>query len=572
MTTIIERDVEIPMRDGTILRADVYRPAEGGAHPVLLSRLPYDKSLPVAVGVIPDPLRATAAGYVFVICDTRGRFASDGVFTPFVHEAEDGYDTVEWVAAQAWSNGAVGMIGGSYVGYTQWMAASTEPPHLRAIAPVVTTSDLHDGWVGEGGASSLWFNLSWLLAALGPDVVARRAPGDTARAARLTDTIDHIAGHLPALPGAVDPALDDALVGDLYRTWLAHPERDAYWRALSPREAHSRIRVPAFNVAGWYDVFVGGSLENYTGMRANGATETAREGQRLVVGPWRHGEPSLADPAGEVVFGIGSSAIGIDLAGLQLRFFDRWLKGIQPSPADDPAVRLFVMGENRWRDEAEWPLARAVVTDHYLRSDGTLSLERPAAHELPETYIADPNDPVPTVGGNLCCAQLVHPPAAFDQREVEARDDVLVYSTEPLMANVEVTGPVSALIFVGSTAPDFDVTAKLVDVEPDGFARNIAEGILRARYRKGVEHAIPLAPGEIAELRVDLQATSNLFLVGHRIRLEIAASNWPRFDRNPQTGGVIAEATELRPARQTVFHDAGRPSRLRLPIVPRGSV
>lgn len=570
MSLIVERDVAVPMRDGTILRADVYRPAEGGPHPVLLSRLPYDKSLPTSVGVAPDPLRATAAGHVLILQDTRGRFASGGEFSPFVHEADDGYDTVEWAAVQPWSNGAVGMIGGSYVGYTQWMAAASEPPHLRAIAPIVAPSDLHDGWVGEGGAVSQWFNTSWLLG-VASDIVARQGPGDVARAARLTEALDHIADHLPALPGAVGPALDGAFVGDIYRTWLAHPERDGYWRALSPREAHPRIRVPAFNVAGWYDVFVGGSLDNYIGLRARGATPAARDGSRLVVGPWCHAAPLLADPAGEVLFGLGSSGAAIDLPGLQLRFFDRWLKGIEPGAGDDPAVRLFVMGENRWRDEADWPLARAIPTDYHLRAAGALSAEPPAADEAPDTFRADPNDPVPTLGGNLCGLQLVHPPGAFDQRPIEAREDVLVYSTEPLTADVEVTGPVSAWICVASSAPDFDVTAKLVDVAPDGFARNVAEGIRRARYRLGMDRAVPLAPGEVAEIAVDMHATANLFRAGHRIRLEIAASNWPRFDRNPQTGGVIAEATELRPARQTIFHDAARPSRLRLPIVPRGS-
>ncbi len=570
-TIVVERDVPATMRDGTVLRADVYRPAEGGPHPVLLCRLPYDKSLPIAVGVMPDPLRATAAGYVFVIQDTRGRFASDGEFEPFVHEAQDGYDSVEWAADQPWSNGEVGMIGGSYVGYTQWMAASTAPPHLRAIAPIVATSDLHDAWIGEGGAASLWFNTSWLLASLGPDMVARHAPGDKAREDRLVEAIDHMAQHLPALPGTVDPALDGAFVGDIYRSWLAHPERDAFWRSLSPREAHPRIGVPAFNVAGWYDVFLGGSLENFTGMRANGATPAARDGQRLVVGPWRHAAPLLADPAGDVMFGLASAGASLDLATLQLRFFDRWLKGIQPDPADatnDSPVRLFVMGADRWRNETDWPLARAVATDYHLHADGLLSPAAPAADEAPDTFMADPNDPVPTLGGNLCCWQLVQPPGAFDQREIEARDDVLVYSTAPLPEEVEVTGPLIAHVFVASTAPDFDVTAKLVDVAPDGFARNVAEGIRRARYRAGTDRAALLPPGEIAQIEVDLLATANVFLAGHRIRVEIAASNWPRFDRNPQTGGVIAEATELRPARQTVFHDAIRRSRIVLPIVP----
>lgn len=323
-------------------------------------------------------------------------------------------------------------------------------------------------------------------------------------------------------------------------------------------------------------------------MRATGATDAARAGTRLVVGPWRHALPLLADPAGEVVFGRRSEGANLDLEGIQLRWFDRWLKPDQAGtpPASDgaadpaePPVRLFIMGANAWRDETEWPLARAVPTDYHLRSggranglggDGRLSLDAPLPEELPDTFIADPADPVPTNGGNLCCWQLVEPPGAFDQTEIEVRDDVLVYSTGPLTEDLEVTGLVQLHVFVSSTAPDFDVTGKLVDVDPDGFARNVCEGIRRARYRAGTDREVPLPVGEVAEITVDLVATANLFRVGHSIRLEVAASNWPRFERNPQTGGPIAAATELRAARQTVFHDTVRPSRLRLPIVPPG--
>jgi putative CocE/NonD family hydrolase len=264
------------------------------------------------------------------------------------------------------------------------------------------------------------------------------------------------------------------------------------------------------------------------------------------------------------------------MAGIQLRFFDRWVRGMTDA-APEARVRLFVMGTNVWRDEEAWPLARAVVTDHYLRSggranaldgDGLLSTDAPPAGELPDTFVSDPNDPVPTRGGNLCCWQTVVEPGSFDQRDIEARDDVLIYSTPPLAADLEVTGPVTLTVFVSSTAPDFDVTAKLVDVWPDGLARNLCEGITRARYRHGTDHEELLTTGDIAEITVDLIATSNVFKAGHRIRLEVAASNWPRFDRNSQTGGPIAGETELRPARQTVHHDAAHPSRLRLPIVP----
>lgn len=570
------RDLEVPMRDGTILRADLFLPDREGPFPALLQRTPYDKSGAIDIAGAPDERRATAAGYAVVRQDTRGRYASDGAFVPFEHEADDGFDTVEWVAAQDWCDGNVGMFGASYVGYTQWTAASRRPPHLRAIAPVVATSDLHDFWIHEGGAPSLWFNQSWIMGSLGPDMTMRAFPGDGERLARLITAIDHLGDHLPPTPGAIDPALEDAGLVAAYRTWIEHPTRDDYWKALSPRESWDAIEVPSLNVAGWFDCFVGGSLANYTGMTATGGSAEAREGQRLIVGPWRHAFPLLADPAGQAVFGIGAGGAGIAMAGIQLRFFDRWVRGMTDAPAE-ARVKLFVMGTNVWRDEEAWPLARAVATDHYLRSggranslhgDGSLSTDAPPADELPDTFVSDPTDPVPTRGGNLCCWQTIEEPGSFDQRDVEARDDVLVYQTPPLAADVEVTGPVTLIVHVSSTAPDFDVTAKLVDVWPDGLARNLCEGITRARYRNGTDHAELLTPGDVAEIAVDLVATSNVFKAGHRIRLEVAASNWPRFDRNSQTGGPIAGETELRVARQTVHHDAAHPSRLRLPIVP----
>jgi putative CocE/NonD family hydrolase len=579
VSMVVDRDVEARMRDGTVLRADVYRPAEGGPFPVLLMRTPYDRSQPLAVGAIPDPLTATARGYAVVLQDTRGRFGSEGAFVPFVHEAHDGYDTVEWVASESWCDGNVGMIGPSYVGYTQWMAASQQPPHLRAISPMVATSDLHDFWVYEGGAQSLWFGVSWLMASLGQDLVARRAPGDAARAALLVDAIDHMADHLPRVQGAMPSVFEDALSADIYRTWLDHPERDDFWRGLSPREAHARITVPVFNTAGWFDVFVGGSLANHAGMTSAATTDAARSGCRLVVGPWRHAHPLLADPAGDVTYGLDSSAAKMDLPGMQLAFFDRWLRGaVAPAAVDDPPVRLFILGEGRWRNEVAWPLARAVETGFHLRSggsanssqgDGRLDLQAPDEVEPADSFLADPADPVPTVGGNLCCWQLVNEPGSFDQRGVEDRQDVLVYSTAPLVSDLEVTGPVVLRVFVSSEAPDFDVTAKLLDVRPDGRALNLAEGIRRVRYRDGTDWPVLLPVGEVAEVQVDLIATANLFRAGHRIRLEVAASNWPRFDANPQTGASPDSASAPRVARHTVHHDAARPSCLVLPVVPR---
>ncbi len=579
VSMVVDRDVEAAMRDGTVLRADVYHPATGGPFPTLLVRTPYDRSLPLAVGAIPDPLTATARGYAVVIQDTRGRYASDGEFVPFVHEAHDGHDSVEWVATQAWSDGNVGMCGASYVGYAQWMAASQRPPHLRAIAPVVATSDLHDFWIYEGGALSLWFDVSWLTASLGGDLLEKRRPGDVARSASRVRATDHLAEHVPAAQGVVPEHLVDADSAHIYRTWLDHPERDDYWRALSPREAYPRIDVPVFNTAGWFDVFIGGSLASHTGMTTVGGSDAARGGSRLVVGPWRHGQPLAADPAGGTAFGLDSTASGIELIELQLRFFDRWLRGIDaPTTELDPPVRLFVMGEDRWRAEEAWPLARAVATAFHLRSaghansrmgDGRLDLVAPGPDEPADTFLADPTHPVPTLGGNLCCWQIVHDPGSFDQQAVEARADVLVYTTEPLVEDLEVTGPVRLLVNVSSEAADFDVTAKLVDVRPDGRAYNLAEGIRRVRYRAGTERPELLPVGEVAEVEVDLIATANVFRVGHRIRLEVAASNWPRFDANPQTGGRPGDGTAPRIARHTVHHDVLRPSRLILPVVPR---
>ena len=298
-----------------------------------------------------------------------------------------------------------------------------------------------------------------------------------------------------------------------------------------------------------------------------------------MVGPWRHAQPLLADPAGDATYGLASGAGQMGLVGMQLAFFDRWLRGAEPPTAsDDPPVRLFILGEDRWRDEAAWPLARAVATDFFLRSggsansshgDGRLDIVAPDAEEPADSFRADPADPVPTIGGNLCCWQIVNEPGSFDQRGVEERQDVLVYSTAPLEADLEVTGPVALRVFVSSEAPDFDVTAKLLDVRPDGRAFNLAEGIRRVRYRDGTDWPVLLPVGEVAEIEVDLIATANLFRAGHRIRLEVAASNWPRFDANPQTGAAADSGSQPRVARHTVHHDAAHRSRLVLPVVPR---
>jgi hypothetical protein len=361
-----------------------------------------------------------------------------------------------------------------------------------------------------------------------------------------------------------------------YDDWLAHSDYDDYWKAISIEEAHSRITVPAFNFGGWYDIFVGGTIRNYTRMSEFGATEKARNGQRLVLGPWAHS--SMDEPMiGEHDFGARSSATAQDIQGQILRFYDHWLYGEDNGVDDESPIRIFVMGDNRWRTEDEWPLDRAEMVGYYLSSDGQantlngngrLSLDTPT-DEPPDVFLYNPIDPVPTSGGQLCCEPGFAPTGAFDQRIVETRPDVLVYTSEELDQDTEVTGPVIVTLFASSSAVDTDFTAKLVDIRPDGYARNLTDGIIRARYRTPQSPATLIEPGTVFEYTIDLWATSNVFKKYHRIRLEISSSNFPRFDRNTNTGGPIGTETDFVSAMQTVHHSAQYPSRITLPIIPR---
>ncbi len=580
---VVERDVPVAMRDGTVLQTDVYRPAGVGRFPVLLQRTPYNKETGGLSLVQTDTFRAVRQGYAVVIQDCRGRYRSDGDFTPFLQEIADGYDAVEWCGAQPWSDGNVGMYGTSYVGATQWLAAVAAPPSLKAIAPAFTASDYYEGWTYQGGALQWGFMCNWVVPFLtSADLVrtnAREGVADfEAWRETLIDAVDganETAMTLPLRDIPVNPAWSP-----YFQEWLDHATDDDFWQARSIERRHDQVRVPALNIAGWYDIFLDGSLRNFTGVQAKGATDDARAGSRLLLGPWTHTTPPLAQ-AGAVDFGAraGQSLmlLSMDIDGLTLRFFDRWLKGIDDGYDAEPPVQLFVMGEDVWRGEPAWPLERAVPTAFYLHGggnanssagDGVLSEEAPGA-ERPDVFLYDPHHPVPTVGGQLCCYPSTLPPGAYDQRPVEARHDVLVYVTPPLQTDVEVTGPVTLTLWAATSAPDTDFTGKLVDVYPDGYVRNLTDGIIRARYRQGTDMARPITPGEPTEYTIDLWATSNLFRAGHRIGLEVSSSNFPRFDRNLNTGHELGVDAEMRPAVQTIYHDADHPSRVILPIVPR---
>ena len=575
---VVERNVVIPMRDGARLYADLYRPAEGGPFPTILTRTPYNKG---AIDLPPpyeprrssplDAVQAASSGFAVVVQDVRGRYASEGTFNPFHQEVRDGYDTVEWCAAQPWCNGRVGMQGISYTGATQWLAALAGAPHLVAIIPGLTSSEYYDGWTYSGGAFQLGFTLSWSLGALMADSRQKRLGVEPARAAQEADL-----DGLPDRWWLPLETLGDQLASDApyFREWARRTSRaDEFWRSICLADHYDRLAVAALNIGGWWDIFLVGTLRNYVGMRQRGPAHL-RAAQRLLVGPWAHLNPGWNQGAGEYTAGFNAN---VDYDRLALRWFGHWLRG-DPNGVDrEPPVRLYVLGANRWRDASDWPVPGTEFVRFYLHStgraatdlaDGLLSTE-PPGDEPADLWLSDPSRPVPTVGGPLCCWKPALPPGPFDQRPIEARPDVLVYSTPPLERPLEVTGPVIVELWATSSALDADFTAKLVDVLPNGYARNLTDGIVRASRPNGEAEPQWLRPGEPRRFTIDLAGTSNRFGVGHRIRLEIASSSFPRFDRNPQPGSPEEVGDgQLHPATQTVFHDRARPSCIVLPLLP----
>jgi uncharacterized protein len=564
----VERGISVKMRDGVTLRGDIFRPDAEGKFPVLLQRTPYRRT---TWGYDVDfAQRAASRGYVVFLQDVRGRYTSDGEWYPFLHESQDGYDTIEWIAAQPYSDGRVGMFGGSYVGATQMLAAIAHPPHLAGICPIVTASDYHNGWTYQGGAFEQWFDQSW-TSGLAQDTLAHqmeRMPSTAEDVNVLPLTAYPIFNRNPA--SVINASA--AAIAPYFLDWLAHPSYDDYWRRWSIEEHYADIRVPALHTAAWYDIFLGGSLRNYVGLKARAATEEARNGQRLLIAIGGHAGDGRK--IGEVDF--GSEAEKFNEGEITLDWYDFLFKGARNEFATGKAVKIFVMGTDQWRDEDDWPLARAKSTKYFLhsqggantiRGDGSLSIVTPGA-EPPDKFVYDPAKPVPTIGGPLCCDGDHLAPGPRDQRSVEERDDVLVYSTTALDHDVEVTGPVRLEFYAASSAVDTDFTAKLLDVAPDGAAINITEGILRARYRDSQVIPAPLVRGQAYLLSIDLWATSNVFRTGHRLRLELSSSNFPRFDRNLNTGELAANSATWVIATNTIFHDNTHPSALILPVVP----
>lgn len=559
--TQIEFDVPAEMGDGTVVRADVYRPGGTGPWPVLLARLPYGKQTPM-MGVVLDPLAAARHGFMVVLQDTRGRFASEGEWEPFTYEESDGYDTVRWAAALPGSNGSVGMIGGSYFGNTQWMAALSKPPELKAIAPMITWSDPDDGLWTRGGAIELGLTVPWSLMQ-GADTLMRRHATD------LDGLVNGITGLVQDFDGLASGGYGELPAGrfpafarhDLPELGYERSRREPEWAAsCTVAGRHGEIDLPAFQVGGRFDIFGQGTLDNFTAMRRAGRSAT------LVMGPWTH--TNWRHVVGDVNFGFGANSDFMGMRGrlhdMQFDWFRRTIGDGEAVEPDAGTVLLFVMGINQWREETEWPLPRAVDTDFHLRADGRLTREPPSAAEQAEEFTYDPMDPVPTTGGALLMGGgLLNTdefrPGPLDQAAVEAREDVLVFTTELLTEDVEVTGRVLAVLFAATDGPSTDWVARLCDVDEMGVSRNVADGIVRVRAA---------TPGEAAERVVDLWSTSIVFWAGHRIRVQVTSSNFPRWDRNLNTGEPEESATTARVARQQVFHDPARPSRIVLPVVP----
>jgi hypothetical protein len=554
---VYEGNVAMVTRDGVTLRSDIFRPKADGKFPVLLERTPYNKYSNLDTG-----LRGAARGYVVVLQDVRGRWASEGEWYAFKNEPADGYDAVEWAASLPYSNGKVGMIGGSYVGATQVLAAITSPPHLVGINPVVTASDFHENFAYQGGTFMQMLSQAW-GSALAINVLERKTGGSA---------IPSHWGYMnpPSEYQVIDPGSAKG-TADYYFDWIKHPSNDDYWKQWSIEGHYPKIKVPALNVAGWYDLFQDGTLRNYTGLRRSAGTESARRGQRLVIVPGGH--PGWGRKIGDLDFGKDAP---FDVDELTFRWYDHLMKGIDNGIDREKPVRVFVMGTNTWRDEDDWPLARARPSRFYLHSgghantvagDGELSAEAPGP-EPSDSYVYDPSNPVPSLGGGLLGDLSVYPAGPLDQKRVEERKDVLVYTSKAFAADTEVTGDITLDLYIRSSAVDTDFTGKISDVAPDGTAHNLTDGILRVRYRNSMERPELMVPGTVYRITVDLWSTANVFLKGHRIRLDVASSNFPRFDRNLNTASSPELPGESVAATNVVLHDREHPSAVILPFIP----
>ncbi len=562
-TVIVEQNVPARMRDGITLYADVYRPSTPGRYPILLSRLPYGKQAVVFQNV----WALLQAGYVVVIQDCRGTFSSEGQFAYCPHEGDDGYDTVEWAAALPYSTGAVGMTGGSYLGWTQWSAALRRPPHLRAIAPSQTWSD-HSGMRFRGGVFELGDTLQWhLQMSMGKLTreltAAGKSPQEIANTTRIiVDFMDAFTGDgYKELPLRHLKSLEKAGLADIIGVLLdLGPGNQKPGMKID----YAEVEIPSLNIAGWYDVFQQYTLDNYIGARKNGRGQ-AKQSQ-LLVGPWTHGVMTAAPGmmVGEMNFGARASGAML-VPEVQIKWFDHWLKGIDNGVASGASADIFITGENRWANMPDWPPPRAKEKSLYLGANGSLDFSKPGfgSNDGSTTYTSDPLNPVPTVGGNIMLAL----PGVRDQRPLSTRPDVLTFTGRPLDKSLITAGRIIADLWISSSAPDTDFVVRLIDQHQDGYMHNLCDGILRARYRDSLQEPSWLKPQEIYNLKVDLWSTAHVFKPGHRIVVQVTGSSFPRWERNWNTTEDPGAATGGQPAYQTIWHNNTHPSCILLPVL-----
>jgi uncharacterized protein len=559
-------DQRVPVRDGISLSADVYLPRSAGPFPVVYQWTPYESTRDrfIAWGVW-----FARRGYAAVVQDVRGRYESEGRFYPYMQEGPDAVDSLDWAARQPWCNGRVGTWGRSYGAIAQWQLARLGHPNLTCMAPHVIMDDYFSDCHYVGGAFQLALSLG---AALIWSTTIGTVTFETAAATVLNSRLFR---HLPLID--IDREAIGREIG-FWRDWLRHQTYDDYWRSISHAASYDRVRVPVFQQGGWYDAYAGAHFRMHSGLVEGAASEAEPLAHKLLIGPWSH-EEEVSPVVGDLDFGPGAARF---IRADELRWYDHWLKDIDTGVLDEPPISLFVMGRNEWRREREWPLPRTEFTQFFLHSqgrantldgNGLLSPEPPTG-EPADRYVYDPADPVPTVGGNnSILTMLQHAdrpvvPGPLDQRPIERRDDVLCYTSAPLEKDLEVTGPVEMVLYAACSALDTDFIVRISDVQPGGRACFLTEGIMRARYRRGEDHQELLEPGQVECYRIRCYPTSKVFFKGHRIRLDVTSSSFPRFSRNLNTGEDVATGTRMAVANQTVLHTSEHPSHVVLPVVP----
>lgn len=555
----LERHVPCTLRDEVVLRADVYRPADSDLHPVVLMRTPYGKTTAQSDAGYSHPAWFAQHGYIVVIQDCRGCNESEGDFYPFVNEAVDGYEAVEWASDLPGSDGRVAMYGFSYVGATQLLAATLRPRGLVAITPGFAPSRHHEGCFYRGGAFSLALAASWAL-----DLAAEgaRRNGDSDAYLALRQAWRRLPCVYDYMPQREQPEL--ARYAPYYLDWLDHPTYDDYWRQFSIDEDYARYEVPALHLGGWWDTFLAGTIANFAGLRHSAANDYARHNQKLVIGPWAHYPWT---PIGE------SECNGRAIDEWQLRWLDYTLKGHETGVMDAPAT-VWLEGDG-WIDLEDWPPPASEIVDWYLHSDGransvwgdgSLSLDEPL-DEAPDILVTDPRAPTPSRGGHSCCHRDISPIGPAVQNDNEALNAVLVYTSPPLPHDLVLLGDVSAVIYASADVPDIDVVVRLCRVSPDGVSTNLLEGIVRSRYRDSPSDPRLMVPGEVARLDIVLGPLAARIKAGHQLRVDVCGSDFPQWDRNLHTGGDPAteSMSAARIATAAIHHNATYPSVVRLP-------